>query len=156
MADNINFLQGIPIPQFGGGFAQQFTDFCNAVKNNFERLISIQYTKGNDGNSVEAKELIIDNNLEAADTLSVLGYGLVSTIFGNGAFKGDNDGPEDDYHDGLNNPWQGMLTKEQIQIMMVSVSWPIAALTSSRSVSVAVLSASPVRPRVLVVVRLLH
>lgn len=118
MADNINFLQGIPIPQFGGGFAQQFTDFCNAVKNNFERLISIQYTKGNDGNSVEAKELIIDNNLEAADTLSVLGYGLVSTIFGDGAFKGDNDGPEDDYHDGLNNPWQGMLTKEQIQIKL--------------------------------------
>lgn len=118
MADNINFLQGIPIPQFGGGFAQQFTDFCNAVKNNFERLISIQYTKGNDGNSVEAKELIIDNNLEAADTLSVLGYGLVSTIFGDGAFKGDNDGPEDDYHDGLNNPWQGMLTKKQIQIKL--------------------------------------
>lgn len=114
MADNINFLQGIPIPQFGGGFAQQFTDFCNAVKNNFERLISIQYTKGNDGNSVEAKELIIDNNLEATDKLSVLGYGLVSTIFGDGAFKGDNDGPEDDYHDGLNDPWQGMLTKEQI------------------------------------------
>ena len=64
MADDINFLQGIPIPQLGGGFAQQFTDFCNAVKNNFERLISIQYTKGNDGNSVEAKELIIDNSNE--------------------------------------------------------------------------------------------
>lgn len=114
MADNINFLQGIPIPQFGGGFAQQFTDFCNAVKNNFERLISIQYTKGNDGNSVEAKELIIDRNLDPTDKLSVLGYGLVSTIFGNGAFKGDNDGPEDDYHDGLNNPWQGVHNKKWI------------------------------------------
>ena len=114
MADDINFLQGIPIPQLGGGFAQQFTDFCNAVKNNFERLISIQYTKGNDGNSVEAKELIIDNNLKVTDTLSVLGYGLVSTIFGDGAFKGDNFGPEEDYHDGLNNPWQGIHTKQWV------------------------------------------
>jgi len=117
MADNINFLQGIPIPRFGGDFAQQFTDFCKAVKNNFERLISIQYTKGNDGNSVEARKLIIDVNLgdtPDADPLSVLGYGLVSTIFGNGAFKGDNYGPEDDYHDGLNNPWQGVHNKKWI------------------------------------------
>lgn len=122
MPDNNNFLQNIPIPELGGGFAEQFQLFCEAVKNNFERLISVQYTKGNDGNSVDARHFIIDNDLREESSLSILGYGMVSTIFGDGAF----DSHEDSQHDGLNGIYQGPQSKDWILDKLEGTNHPIA------------------------------
>ena len=48
-----NIFTEMRIPQLGDAtFQTDFAAFCNAMKQNIERLISVQYTKGEPGNSV--------------------------------------------------------------------------------------------------------
>ena len=93
-----NFLENITIPQLGDpNFQSDFDNFCTAIKNNFEKLISVQWTKGNDGSSIETKNITIDSGLDNTDTMSMLSYSIISAIFGDGSFSptsGWLDGPD--------------------------------------------------------------
>lgn len=75
-----NIFQNMVIPELGNqDFQQSFTDFCTAIKNNIERLFSVQYTKGDPGNSVYTQNFHIGytNN-----ELTVAGASFLHSIFG--------------------------------------------------------------------------
>ena len=86
-----NFLQGMPIPELGDqNFQTNFRDFCTAIKNNIERLISVQYARGNDGSSMVAEKITIDENLTSAGEISKLGAAILNTIFDTSVFQAGN------------------------------------------------------------------
>ena len=77
-----NFLEDLVIPQLGSDdFQLKFDLFCSAIKNNFERLVSVQFTKGNDGNSVVTKHITIDKDLNENDIMSNLSFQIVKSIY---------------------------------------------------------------------------
>lgn len=68
------------IPELGDGdFQQSFHDFCTAIKQNIERLMSVQYTKGEPGNSVITEPMEIGYNNGVLTPASAM---FLSTIFG--------------------------------------------------------------------------
>lgn len=75
-----NILVNMTIPQLGQpDFQTQFEQFCIATTQNIERLMSIQYAKGNPGNSVYDEPLRIgyENGL-----LTPASAGFLNEIFG--------------------------------------------------------------------------
>lgn len=77
-----NFLEELKIPQLGEAtFQNDFNAFCSAIKNNFDRLVSVQFTKGNDGNSVVTQKITIDKDLNETDTMSNLSFQIVKSIY---------------------------------------------------------------------------
>lgn len=77
-----NFLENLVIPQLGSPtFQNDFEAFCSVIKNNFERLVSVQFTKGNDGNSVVAQKILIGDGLTETDTMPNLVYQIVKSIY---------------------------------------------------------------------------
>lgn len=75
-----NIFQNMVIPELGNqDFQQSFTEFCTAIKNNIERLMSVQYTKGEPGNSVYTQNLHIGYT---DDKLTVAGASFLHSIFG--------------------------------------------------------------------------
>ena len=79
----MNFLETMTIPELGNPtFQADFNSFCTAIKNNIERLVSVQYTKGNDGNSIYANTLLIDSSKGDNDRISNLSISLINKIFG--------------------------------------------------------------------------
>lgn len=78
-----NILQALTIPQLGDpNFQAQFEEFCTTVANNFTRMVSIQYAKGEPGSSVYDTLLNVgyDNG-----GITPLGATLLNTIFMIGA-----------------------------------------------------------------------
>lgn len=74
-----NIFTEMRIPQLGdANFQTDFTDFCNAMKQNIERLISVQYSKGEPGNSVYTKPIHVGYT---NDTLTKLSAGMLGAIF---------------------------------------------------------------------------
>ena len=74
-----NIFTEMRIPQLGdANFQNDFTDFCNAMKQNIERLISVQYSKGEPGNSVYTKPIHVGYT---NDTLTKLSAGILGAIF---------------------------------------------------------------------------
>ena len=71
------------IPQLGSPeFQQEFSEFCSAMKQNIERLISIQYSKGEPGNSIYTETDLIKYTIDGDSVLlSPMGRKLVETIF---------------------------------------------------------------------------
>ena len=68
------------IPQLGDPtFQTDFTDFCRAMKQNIERLMSVQYTKGEPGNSVYSTQT--HAGYTPVGTLTNLGAGILNAIF---------------------------------------------------------------------------
>ena len=77
-----NFLETLTIPQLGSAdFQTEFEAFCSAIKNNFERLVSVQFTKGNDGNSVVAQRILIGAGLTKTDYMPNMVYQIVKSIY---------------------------------------------------------------------------
>lgn len=74
-----NILQTLTIPQLGDpNFQVQFEEFCTAVANNFTRMVSIQYAKGEPGSSVYDATLNVDYDNGG---ITSLGATLLNTIF---------------------------------------------------------------------------
>lgn len=74
-----NIFTEMRIPQLGDpGFQEDFAAFCNAMKQNIERLISVQYTKGEPGNSVYTRSVHVGYT---SHKLTKLSAGILSTIF---------------------------------------------------------------------------
>lgn len=68
------------IPQIGDPlFQTNFENFCNAMKQNIERLISVQYTKGEPGNSVYAGTAHV--GYSAVGNLTNMAAGMLNVIF---------------------------------------------------------------------------
>ena len=77
-----NFLENLVIPQLGSPtFQNDFEAFCSVIKNNFERLVSVQFTKGNDGNSVVTQRILIGDGLTATNTMPNMVYQIVKSIY---------------------------------------------------------------------------
>lgn len=76
-----NIFTEMRIPQLGdANFQYDFTTFCNAMKQNIERLISVQYTKGEPGNSVYATTVHV--GYSGGGTLTNMSAGVLGSIFG--------------------------------------------------------------------------
>ena len=89
-----NIFTEMRIPQLGDpNFQTDFTAFCNAMKQNIERLVSVQYTKGEPGNSVYTRRVHV--GYTTASKLTKLSAGMLSTIFKT-TFTTSN-GPQDVY-----------------------------------------------------------
>lgn len=69
------------VPQLGdANFQMDFTAFCNAMKQNIERLMSVQYTKGEPGNSVYASTAHV--GYSPLGKLTNMSAGILGAIFG--------------------------------------------------------------------------
>lgn len=83
-----NLFTEMIIPQLGdGNFQANFEDFCNAMKQNIERLISVQYTKGEPGNSVYTRNVHV--GYSESNDLTNISANLLNTIFGTNIFNTD-------------------------------------------------------------------
>lgn len=77
------------IPQLGDpNFQTNFQNFCSAIVENIQRLISVQYVKGEAGSSVVNRNYVIEYAMEPGDTptfpsgpLCSLGQSMVMTLF---------------------------------------------------------------------------
>ncbi len=82
-----NILQTLTIPQLGDpNFQAQFEEFCTAVANNFTRMVSIQYAKGEPGSSVYDATLNVGYDNVG---ITSLGSTLLNAIFGTNIQSGD-------------------------------------------------------------------
>lgn len=82
-----DFLKPINIPSLQDPhFQQNFNDFCVAIKQNFEKLISVQYTRGEKGTSIITKQLSLIENRRGEWCLNKFGATLMNTIFHTEAF----------------------------------------------------------------------
>ena len=76
-----NIFTEMRIPQLGDAtFQTDFAAFCNAMKQNIERLISVQYTKGEPGNSVYTTTVHV--GYSGGGTLTNMSAGVLGSIFG--------------------------------------------------------------------------
>lgn len=71
------------VPQLGDpNFQSQFESFCGSLVENIQRLISVQYTKGEPGNSVFTKECTVEYTVNTNQLkLSTMGRIMVEKIF---------------------------------------------------------------------------
>lgn len=70
------------IPQLGDpNFQALFENFCNSIIQNIQRLISVQYTKGEPGNSVYTQKYTVDEGSAMSDELSPLTIAMMRKIF---------------------------------------------------------------------------
>lgn len=83
-----NIFKDMTVPNLGdSNFQGHFEDFCNSIIQNIQRLISIQYTKGDKGDSVVTEELTsnyrgIDDKEISTGNLDAMGMAIISAIFG--------------------------------------------------------------------------
>lgn len=88
------------VPQLGDpNFQSQFESFCGSLVENIQRLISVQYTKGEPGNSVFTKECTVEYTVNTNQLkLSTMGRRMVEKIFSQ-----NPDAPQDWGWDGEND-----------------------------------------------------
>lgn len=84
-----NIFTEMIIPQLGDAtFQTDFTAFCNAMKQNIERLISVQYTKGEPGNSVYTT--LVHAGYSESNDLTNISACILNTIFNTDVFTTDS------------------------------------------------------------------
>lgn len=82
-----NIFTEMRIPQLGDPtFQTDFNTFCEAIKQNIERLISVQYTKGEPGNSVYTIPVHVGYTSTGVGNLTSLSAGILNAIFGTNEF----------------------------------------------------------------------
>ena len=88
------------VPELGNPkFQTQFTDFCNSIIENIQRLVSVQYTKGEPGNSVTTNKCVVKYTVNQDQwKLSNMGRRMVEKIFSQ-----NPDAPQDWGWNGVND-----------------------------------------------------
>lgn len=82
-----NIFKRMDVPTLGDPlFQEQFEKFCQSIVQNIERLISVQYTKGDPGDSVVTEEHTSNYRTGTTEistgNLDAMGMAIVSAIFG--------------------------------------------------------------------------
>ena len=82
MPTNNNFLVPITAPQLQNpNFQSEFDEFCSAIHDNFERLISVQYARGERGTSIESHEVHFIENGDNGWVLTEFGAEFLNKLF---------------------------------------------------------------------------
>lgn len=77
-----NFLVEITTPQLQDpNFQSKFSEFCQAIHDNFERLISVQYARGERGTSIESHEAYFIKEVNDVWVLTEFGAEFLNKLF---------------------------------------------------------------------------
>lgn len=92
MAVTNNFLVPINIPNLQNpNFQSDFSDFCEAIRDNFERLISVQYARGERGTSIESHEVRFIEEVNNVWVLTGFGAEFLNELFNTNVFEQNMD-----------------------------------------------------------------